>query len=112
MPPRRDHPLFIECQNPACGRIKQVKTLYYQRKQKYCSHRCSSTVLHRAVLPVEARRRGGQQRAHRAKVRIRERVETLPPLEAFRYGYMLGLKSKHRQMKRRREQVVPGKAAA
>lgn len=98
-PPIRG-PLFIECQNPKCGAIKRVKTRYYQRKQRFCSRRCSSAVA--TNFSKEAMSRGGKMRAHRARVRIRLKVETMAPLDAFRYGYTLGLQSKTRQRNKQR----------
>lgn len=92
-------PLFIVCQNRACQRVKQVKRRGEQR-QRFCSHRCAATV--RKSPTREGSRRGGLMRAHRIRERIRQKVDGMKPIDAFRYGYTLGLQSKTRQLRKRR----------
>lgn len=92
-------PRFITCQRAACEAVVSVANGYEQRRRKYCSHRCAAL----AYQPLTAAEgaKGGRERAHRARLAIRLKVETLPAIDAFRYGYKLGLESKRRQIKRR-----------
>ena len=91
-------PLFITCQNPRCGKLKQVRKPCEQHKTQYCSRSCASVM----NASKEHCRAGGLERARRARLKIRQRVDGLAPIEAFRLGYTLGLRSKTRQLQRMR----------
>lgn len=96
---RKAGPYFIRCQNPKCQRLKQVRTPYHQRRRKFCSHSCAMTVIRN--ITREASRRGGLTRARRIRERLVHNVGMLTPLEAFRLGYVRGLQSKLRQIRRK-----------
>lgn len=97
-------PLFIVCQNPACAQLRQVNKPSIQRRQRYCGRRCAA-IMHNNVT-TESARKGGLERGRRLRARIRQSVETMTPLEAFRYGYTLGLKSKTRQLLKLRKRAA------
>lgn len=91
-------PLFIQCKRPGCEGVKQVRRVCDQRKVKYCSQRCI------AIVTQNIRRAG--RKGIEASVRQRQRkvllrVKGLSPIAAFRLGYVRGLQSKLRQIRRR-----------
>lgn len=90
-------PLFIVCRH--CGIVKTVRKPCEQRQQRFCSRKCANTV--HCNISHASRGLGGRVRAHRARLRVLERIKGLSPLDAFRQGYTLGLNSKTRQLKRR-----------
>jgi len=92
-------PLFFICQNPACQKVVRVKTPKQQRDRRCCGPRCVAIVF--PNLTKELRRKGGLTRARRDRLRIRARIKDLTPIQAFRKGYLLGLASKHRQLRKR-----------
>lgn len=87
--PRRV-PLFITCKRSGCGELRQVETVEQQVKGGYCSHRCAA-LDHRL----------GVERARKLRAAMLERLDGLTPLEAFRLGYVRGLQSKIRQIRKR-----------
>jgi hypothetical protein len=104
MPAHKHPPKFIVCQRRACGCVKQVKSAYYQRRSRYCSRRCAA--LDGATLKPAAVREGIERSAVNRKRRYVAQAAGLTPIEAFRKGYMAGLRSKLKQI-RRRFQLVP-----
>lgn len=88
-------PLFITCQNPRCEKVRQVRKPYEQKRRKFCSHRCAA-LTHKGPTKADARR-GGLMNGHRRREAVRLKVADMTPLEAFRYGYTLGLQSKWRK---------------
>lgn len=91
-------PLFFVCRNPACRKVVRVKTPKQQRERQCCGPRCVAIMF--SNLTPELRRKGGLTRGHNARVKIRARVDSMRPIDAFRYGYRLGLGSKTRQLQR------------
>lgn len=100
-------PLFITCQYAPCSAVVEVKNPYQQKRQRFCSHRCNALAMQ--PLKREQASKGGLERARRRRLAIRLKAETMTPLAAFQYGYLLGLNSKHRQIRKHRAQ---SKAAA
>jgi hypothetical protein len=85
-------PLFIVCANPACRKVKEVRSPYEQRTIKTCSRRCQAVVFNYAArnMTPEDRRRG----AERSKV-VRRRaamraLEGLTPVQIYRKAFSAG----------------------
>lgn len=100
MAPRITMPLYIECANPQCLAIKQVKTRALQQAQRFCSRRCGTAFRMHMNLNREAQSRGGKMRAHRMRVALMEKLKDMTLADAFRLGYARGLQSKWRQTRR------------
>ncbi len=88
-------PRFVVCVR--CGTRKELRRPSDQRT--YCSHRCAGLVLQNIR---QAQAAGVAISARNRKRRLLERVEGLTPLAAFRLGYLTGLQSKHRQIRKHR----------
>lgn len=93
--------LFITCARDGCGQVKRVRNRALQKIQRFCSRQCATSSRVGTVFCREAQSRGGKMRAHRARLALIARVAHLTPVEAFRLGYVRGLESKHRQLRRR-----------
>ncbi len=94
---RRTTPLFITCQRPGCGQIREVQRPSAQRKQKYCTKRCANLV---NVNIMVNHRVGVERSVIMRKRRLLARVAGLDPLAAFNVGYRCGLESKCRQLRK------------
>lgn len=95
------NPLYILCQRPGCEQYVAVTKVSRQQTRKYCSQRCANLVNRNGTRNLAACRRGGLERARRARLRVAEMLKGKTLLEAFRIGYDRGLHSKHRQLRRR-----------
>lgn len=100
-------PLFIVCQRAGCGKLREVRRPCEQQHEKYCSRRCAAFVTKNCARPGVGRL-GGLECARRARRALVKRLDGLTPLEAFRLGYDRGLQSKHRQIRRRRQERSRG----
>lgn len=95
---KRTTPLYIECQRPGCGRLRSVRSPYLQRQRRYCSQRCNG-LAHANVRKGAAL--GAARAAAKRKREVVQRIVGLTPLEAFREGYKVGLRSKCSQIRKR-----------
>jgi hypothetical protein len=87
---------FVECQR--CGAIRTARSRAEQKHGKYCSRKCSNLVNQNIRFGMP---RGVANSARARRLRVVARVQHLTPVEAFRLGYVRGLYSKLRQVKRR-----------
>lgn len=104
MPPRITVPLFIVCAYAPCGKVHPVRNRHDQQRIKHCSHACASaaTAHTRRDACRDACRQVGLAWARTRRQRLLVRVQGLSPLAAFRLGYLRGLASKHRQIRRQK----------
>lgn len=101
-------PLFSCCARRSCGRVFGVRRPVEQRRRKYCSRRCAALVNQNIT---GAGSKGGLQAARVRRRRVLDRLDGLTVLQAFRLGYVRGLESKTRQI-RKRFVLVPRKDMA
>lgn len=92
-------PLFIFCRRHACGAKVRVPNRWHQRTRRYCSKRCATIALEPIMRLV--RQKGGYASGKLRQRALLARVQGMTPVEAFRVGYLRGLQSKHRQLRRR-----------
>lgn len=97
---RRAVPLFIVCQRPECGRLKQVRWACEQRTKRFCSPACANKVT-KNTRRGELWKTGVPASVVARKRKLLARVAGLTPPEAFKVGYKLGLYSKLRQVRKR-----------
>lgn len=101
-----DGELFYVCQNIACGKVSTVPNRRLQKVRKYCSLRCSAIQRNRNPEALAASISGVQKRIRMERERLMEGVKEMDPVAAFRAGYLRGLYSKHRQMRKWRARKV------
>ena len=80
---------FPRCRRPGCG-ARRVSRPRLLARPGYCSHRCAALGSGLGVARARALRR-----------QVLARLQALTPLEAFRLGYVRGLQSKCRQIRKR-----------
>lgn len=91
-------PLFITCERPSCGRLKQVRWACEQRTKRFCSQACANKVT-KNTTRGQLWKTGVPASVVARKRKLLARVAGLTPLEAFKVGYKLGLYSKLRQVR-------------
>ncbi len=82
--------LFRRCKRRGCGKRRDVAHPKPLERPGYCSHRC-------AALD----QRLGVNRASAMRRQLMARLDGLTPLQAFRLGYVRGLESKCRQIRKK-----------
>lgn len=98
MRPHPDVPLFVTCQRPGCGQIREVRFPSQQKRGKYCSNRCQ--MLHRPCWHL-----GWPKGVAVRKQKVRDRIEGLTLVEAFNLGYRAGLVGKLVHIRKRYDLV-------
>lgn len=95
-------PLFIECRNPRCRAVKEVRNAHEQKRRQFCSRRCAGLmkggVLH---LPYPVRLAAARKSQAVRRRQTWALFRGLTKAEVFRRGYSTGWKAGARSVRRR-----------
>lgn len=104
--------LWVVCRRKGCERLSTARSKREQRRRKYCSRRCAAIVNKNIGKTTAARRAEILAKSiHTRKQQVLNRIAGLTPLEAFRLGYKLALKSKAKQLRAIVEEIRAARAA-
>lgn len=98
--------LMVLCQRPGCEGVGTARDHTDHRRRRYCSTRCAALMTQNWRAAQRAQARATATR----RAQVLARIQTLPPVEAFRLGYDRGLRSKWRQLRQRYHMVPRQKA--